>query len=128
MKNKFFKILSFAIILTASAVALDARPRFSIGIGIGGPAYFGYGYGGGYYGRGHYGAGYVFAPPPAPLPRAYYAAPYPGYSWIDGYWYPSGARYAWRPGYWERPPFRGAHWYAPRYNRGRYYRGYWGRR
>jgi len=132
MKNKLFTTLSFALILAASAPALNARGRVSIGIGIGGPAYFGYGYGGGYYGGGYYGGGYyrgyVATPLPAPLPPAYYVAPYPGYNWIDGYWYPSGRRYAWRPGYWARPPFRGAYWYAPRYYGGRYYRGYWGRR
>jgi hypothetical protein len=43
------------------------------------------------------GFGYGLPPPPI----AAYVAPYPGpgYSWVGGYWYPSGPRYAWRAGY-----------------------------
>jgi hypothetical protein len=69
----------------------------------------------------------MYAAPPAPLVS--YATPMPasGYSWVGGYWYPVGARYAWHAGYWARPAFAGARWVAPRYAYGRYYRGYWRR-
>ena len=85
-----------------------------------------------------FGVGYAppvgyYAPPPPP-PVVSYAAPYydpyyvnSGYTWIGGYWYPAGPRYAWRPGYWARPPYRGAYWVGPRYYGHRYYSGYWRR-
>ena len=72
----------------------------------------------------------AYAPPPvyAP-PYAAYMPPYPGpgHSWVAGYWYPAGPRWAWRPGYWARPPYARARWVAPRYRRGYYYGGYWRR-
>ena len=72
----------------------------------------------------------VYGAPPPP-PAGYYApSPYyarPGYSWVNGYWYPAGPRYAWHAGYWSRPPFAGARWYGPRYHGHRYYPGYWRR-
>jgi hypothetical protein len=86
--------------------SLFAETHFSIGIGIGGPAYY---------------------PPPPPV-VAYLPPPGPDYTWVDGYWYPSGARYVWHTGYWARPPYAGAYWVAPRYYENRYYPGYWGRR
>jgi hypothetical protein len=100
-------------VLFLAGTSLFAGPRFSIGIGIGGPAY-----------------GYRYYPPPPPPPVYGYAAPVyarPGYTWVGGYWYPAGPRYAWRPGYWARPPYAGARWFAPRHHRGRYYNGHWGR-
>ena len=51
--------------------------------------------------------------------------PGPGYSWVDGYWYPQGNRYSWHQGYWTRPPYEGSQWMAPRYEGGMYYQGYW---
>lgn len=93
-----------------------AGPRFAIGVGIGNP-YDGY--------AASYPAGY-YAAPPVPV-GGYVAYPGPGYSWVDGSWYPYRARYAWRPGYWARPPYRGAYWVRPRYYGGRYRRGYWRR-
>jgi len=69
----------------------------------------------------------VYAPPPPPV---YYAPPVyarPGYTWVSGYWYPSGPRWGWRAGYWARPPYAGARWVAPRYYRGQYFGGYWRR-
>jgi hypothetical protein len=106
MKTKLLAILFLA------GTSLFAGPRVSIGVGIGGPAY---------------GPGY-YAPPP-PIPAYAYASRYarPGYSWIDGYWYPVGPRYQWRGGYWARPPYAGARWVGPRYYRNSYYRGYWRR-
>jgi len=98
----------FALILLAGST-LFAGPRVFVGVGFGG--------------------GYVVAPPPPPV-VTYYAptpAPGPGYSWVAGYYYPYGGRYAWRPGYWARRPYVGAYWVAPRYYGGRYYHGYWRR-
>ena len=70
----------------------------------------------------------AYAPPPAPLvtyaPPAYAR---PGYTCVNGYWYPNGPRYAWRAGYWARPPYARAYWVGPRYYGHRYYPGYWRR-
>jgi hypothetical protein len=102
--------------------SLFARSHVYVGFGVG--------YGPGYYG-GYYAPRPVYtyyAPPPPPV--AYYgrpAYPGPGYSWIDGYWYPVRNRYYWRAGYWGRRPFAGARWVAPRYQRNYYYTGYWRR-
>ena len=109
------KLILLMLVLGASS--MFAAGRFSFGIGVG-PAV-------GYYGPGY---GYYAPPPPAYYPPYRYApAPGIGYTWIDGYYYPYGGRYAWRPGYWARPPYRGAAWVRPRYYGGRYYRGYWRR-
>ncbi|HEY7335539.1 MAG TPA: hypothetical protein VH639_11695 [Bryobacteraceae bacterium] len=101
MKTKILAVLLLA------GGSLFARPHFSIGIGVGVP---------------------VAAPPPPP--PVYYAAPPvpgPGYTWINGYYYPSGSRWAWRSGYWARRPVAGAVWVRPHYRHGRYYAGYWRR-
>jgi hypothetical protein len=105
MKTKLVAIL----LLAGSSLFAG---HFSVGVNIGGPAY---------------GYGYYAAPPPPPV--AYYAPSYarPGYAWVDGFWYPDGARYSWRAGYWARPPYAGARWVAPRYYGHRYYGGYWRR-
>jgi len=107
----------FAILLLAGS-SLIAGPRWSIGFGFG------------------------YAPAPVPVyvapPAPIYAAPAyapayvppmpgPGYSWIGGYWYPSGPRWAWHTGYWARRPYARSYWVAPRYYGNRYYRGYWRR-
>ena len=91
----------FAVLLLAGA-SLFAAPGVVVGIGVGGP------------------------PPP---PRVAYVAPVvrPGYTWVGGYWYPSGPRWAWRAGYWARPPYPGSVWVGPRYYSHRYYGGYWRR-
>jgi hypothetical protein len=68
-----------------------------------------------------------YAAPPAPLAAYVAPSPGPGYSWVNGFWYPVGPRYQWRAGYWVRPPYSRAAWVAPRYYGGRYYRGYWRR-
>jgi len=67
-------------------------------------------------------------PPPVryerrpPMPGA-------GYLWVDGYWGVSGGRYVWVPGRWDRPPYAGAYWSHPhydRYNDGwHYHEGHW---
>jgi hypothetical protein len=118
LEERGMKTKLIVLMLVLGATSIFAETRFSFGIGVG-PG-FGYGYGPAYY----------YAPPPPAYYPAYAYAPAPriGYTWIDGYWYPYGGRYSWRPGYWARPPFRGAFWVGPRYNGGRYYRGYWGRR
>ena len=105
MKTKLLALLFLA------GTSMFAGPRFFVGINVG-PSY-GYGY---------------YAPPP-PAPVYAYRPAYPGYgyTWVDGYYYPAGPRYAWRAGYWARPPYRGAFWVAPRYYGHRYYGGYWRR-
>jgi hypothetical protein len=65
---------------------------------------------------------------PPPPPRVVYvvpARPGPNYVWIDGYWHPHGKKYRWHNGYWTHPPYPGARWVAPRYDRQFYFEGYW---
>ena len=52
-------------------------------------------------------------------------SPGPGYTYVEGYWYPSGNKYKWHDGYWTRPAYSGARWVAPRYEGHQYYNGYW---
>lgn len=99
------------VLLLMAGSSLFAGSHVFFGIGVGG---YGYGY---------------YAPPP-PQPVVVYARPAcpgPGYVWVDGYSYPSGPRYYWRAGYWGRPPYVGARWVGPRYERHRYYHGHWRR-
>ncbi len=108
MKTKLLAVL----LLGGSSVF--AETHFSIGVGVGVPA-------GGY---GHYEA----APPP-PAPEEYVpACPAPGYTWVQGYWYPVGPRHYWHAGYWSRPPYGGGYRVSPGYYEHRYYPGYWERR
>lgn len=103
-----------ALVFLAGGAAL-AGPRVFVGVGFGGPAYYG-------------SAPVVaYAPPPAPVVAYAPPTPGPGYAWVGGYWYPSGPRWAWRAGYWAPRPFAGAAWVGPRWHGGRYYRGYWRR-
>src|SRR5262249_36438765 len=70
--------------------------------------------------------GIQIGPPPAPrVLRVRPASPGPGYTWIDGYWYPVNGHYRWHQGYWTRPPYDGARWIAPRHEGGMFYNGYW---
>ena len=94
MKTKIFA----ALLLGASA--LSAAPRFSFGFGFGAPV------------RSYYAPAPVYVAPtyvapayvaPAPVYGPTYAAPYPGYTWVNGYWYGSGPRRIWRQGYWAAP-------------------------
>jgi hypothetical protein len=103
MKSKLLALLFLA------GSAAFAGPRVFVGVGVGyAPAPI-----------------VTYAPPPPPV--AYVPAVRPGYTWVSGYYYPVGRRWAWRPGYYARPPYARAYWVAPRYNGGRYYGGYWRR-
>jgi hypothetical protein len=96
MKKIIFSTLMFVMLLSSE----PAFSQVSIGIRIG-------------------------APPP---PRVVYVVPRrpdARYVWVDGYWYPHGKKYKWHNGYWARPPYRNARWVAPRYERQRYFEGYW---
>jgi hypothetical protein len=97
--------------LVLAAGTMFAGNRVSIGVQIGG------GYGPGYYG--------YLPPPPPPQMYAIPRSPGRGFVWVGGYWYPNGRAYGWQPGYWQRPPRGQGRWNAPRYDRGRYYNGYW---
>jgi hypothetical protein len=70
--------------------------------------------------------GITIGRPPEPravrvLPRR----PGPEFVWVEGYWYPDHKRYRWHDGYWTRPPYEGARWVEPRYEREVYVVGYW---
>jgi hypothetical protein len=109
MKSKLL-----ALFLLAGS-SMFAGTHFFFGVGVGGP---------GYYAPAPV---VTYAPPPPPVAYAAPLCPGPGYSWVPGYWYPIGGRYAWRAGYWGRPPYPRAYWVAPRYYGHRYYGGYWRR-
>ena len=64
-------------------------------------------------------------PPPPRIERVRPVAPGPDYVWVDGYWYPVGHHWKWHKGYWTLAPYGGARWFAPHYEGGRYYDGYW---
>jgi len=57
------------------------------------------------------------------------AMPGPGYAWVDGYWRVDRGRYVWAPGVWQRPPYEGAYWNHPHYDRypdgWHYHEGHW---
>lgn len=94
------KTLVLALLVGGSLFAADV----SIGISIGTP------------------------PPPPCVVRYSPPAPGPGFVWIAGFWNLAGPRYVWHEGYWERPPYADGFWVGPRYERGRYFAGYWDRR
>ncbi|HTQ55672.1 MAG TPA: hypothetical protein VMI94_14490 [Bryobacteraceae bacterium] len=104
-----------AVLLLAGS-SLLAAPRVFVGVGFGGV---------------RVGVGpapvYAYAPPPAAVVAYGPRVVRPGYTWVGGYWYPVGARWAWRAGYWARPPYARAYWVAPRWYGHRWYRGYWRR-
>jgi len=64
-------------------------------------------------------------PPPPRIVRVLPGRPGPAYVWVNGYWEPHGRKYRWHNGYWARPPYPGARWIAPRYERQVYFEGYW---
>ncbi len=72
--------------------------------------------------RGYYGDA-VYVDPPAPRAEVIGVAPYPGASWINGYWGWRGGGHAWVPGYWERPR-PGYHWRQHGWDRDRDGRGW----
>ena len=92
------KKLLAALILTAGI----AFAQFSVGVHIG-------------------------EPPRPRVIRVRPNSPGPGYTWVDGYWYPQGNRYTWHQGYWTRPPYEGSQWSAPTYDNGSGMcnQGYW---
>lgn len=99
--RKFFQLIAISAMFLVSASAAQAQISFNLRIG---------------------------QPPP---PRAYRVPPQPGpdYTWVEGYWYPNGSRYSWHNGDWTHPPYEGAYWVAPYYERGEYFAGHWeGRR
>jgi WXXGXW repeat (2 copies) len=65
----------------------------------------------------------VELPPPPP--------PAPEFVWVEGYWAPQGRHYRWVAGHYERPPYQGAYWCHPHYDRypqgWEYHEGYWDR-
>jgi hypothetical protein len=69
--------------------------------------------------------GITIGQPPPPQVYRVPARPSPDFTWVDGYWYPQGKHYKWHDGYWTRPPFAGAYWVEPYYQRGQYFQGYW---
>ena len=93
--------LKLAILTLFAAGAVSAQ--FSIGIRIG-------------------------TPPPVRVQRVQPRKPGADFTWIAGYWYPSGNRYnryKWHAGYWTRPPYSGARWVEPRHDGERFYTGHW---
>ena len=96
--RKLLQTIAVATLLLVPAAAANAQVSFGITIGQ-----------------------------PPPPPRAYRvpAQPGPDYEWVEGYWYPQNGRWAWHNGYWTRPPYEGAYWAAPYYNRGEYFEGRW---
>ena len=107
------KLLALALLAGGAAMA---GPRFFVGVGVGAPAYYPPAPVAAYY-----------APPVAPVVRYVPPAPGPGFAWINGYYYPVGARWGWRAGYWAPRPYAHAYWVGPRWSGGRWYGGYWRR-
>src|SRR5215471_19170385 len=96
----FMRTMLLLAMLLAAGSALNAQ--VSIGVGIA-----------------------ISAPPPPRVVVVMPASPGPDYLWVEGYWYPVGNHYRWHEGYWTRPPYEGAHWVSPRYDRERYFGGHW---
>src|SRR5579872_3152517 len=67
-------------VMLLAGSALFAAPHFSIGIGVGAPAYY---------------------PPPA-VAAVQPPCPGPGYTWVDGYYAQGGG---WVAGYWAPPEY-----------------------
>jgi hypothetical protein len=106
------------VLVLLAGSSMFARTHFFVGLGIGVPGPV---------------VAYApppvvaYAPPPAPVVEYVPPAPYYGYTWVRGYWYPAGPRWAWHRGYWARPPYARAYWVGPRYYGRHYYPGYWRR-
>jgi len=100
-----------AVLLFLAGASAFAGPRVFFGVGVGyAPAPV-----------------VTYAPPPPPVVAYVPPAPGPGYTWVAGYYAPVGPRWAWHAGYWARPAYAHSYWVGPRYDRGRYYGGYWRR-
>jgi hypothetical protein len=91
--------------LVAATLTTPAWPQISVVIGIAPPP-----------------VRYEVPPPP----------PAPSFMWVAGFWAPQGDHYHWSPGHYAAPPYPGAYWYAPHYERSPrgwgYREGYWGHR
>jgi hypothetical protein len=101
MRQRLLQLLIIAaLVVIATGCYVYARPAPGIAVAVGPPVY--------------------------PVEGAI-VAPGPGFVWVGGYynWSIATKSYAWIPGRWMRPPFRGARWYGPRWERGTYYRGVW---
>src|SRR5689334_18179098 len=96
--RRIFQALSISALLLGVAPAAHAQTSFEIRIGT---------------------------PPPAPRASRIPPKPGPGYTWVDGYWYPVSGHYRWHDGYWTRPPYADARWVAPSYRSGQYITGHW---
>jgi hypothetical protein len=99
MKTKLIALVFLA------ATAAFARPHFAVGVGFG------------------------YAPAPvvvyaAPVVAAVPPMPGPGYTFVNGCWYPAGARYAWRASYWAPRPYANAYWVRSHYAASRYFGGH----
>lgn len=60
---------------------------------------------------------YIGRTPPPLRYEARPPMPGAGYAWVDGYWNWGSNRYVWVPGRWDRPPYQGAYWSHPHYDR-----------
>jgi hypothetical protein len=69
--------------------------------------------------------GIRIGPPPPPRIVVRTHSPGPGYTYVEGYWYPVGGHYKWHGGYWSRPPYEGALWIGPHHDGQQYFPGYW---
>ena len=96
--KSFMKMTLIATMLLASGSVFGAE--ISIGINIG-------------------------PPPPPYVVHVMAPSPGPEFVWVTGYWYPGKKHYHWHEGYWTRPPYAGAGWVQPHYDRERYFAGYW---
>lgn len=74
---------------------------------------------------------YIGRTPPPVLYERRPQMPGEGFAWVDGYWGTQGNRYVWVPGRWERPPYPGAYWSHPHYDRDKHgwklHEGHWDR-
>ncbi|MBB5315701.1 YXWGXW repeat-containing protein [Tunturibacter empetritectus] len=51
-----------------------------------------------------------YEPPPPPPPA-------PDVVWMEGFWAPQGNHYRWIRGHYDHPPYPGAYWTHPHYDR-----------
>ncbi len=81
--------------------------------------------GGSVFGQGFSIGIHIGAPPQPRIVRVRPRSPGPGYTYVEGYWYPVNGRYTWHNGYWSRPPYQGAVWISPHHDGEQYFNGYW---
>ena len=99
------KIRSAYGLLLSVALVLPATGQISVSIGI--------------------------APPPIPYEPPPPPPPAPTMVWVTGFWVPQGHHYRWVAGHYDQPPYPGAYWSHPNYDRysdgWRYDEGHWDR-